>query len=52
VVKAALRTILVPRPRTSGIGGQPIRDADLLRWAREVVDAVVDRGTEATRSQQ
>ena len=47
VVKYALRTILVPRPRTSGIGGQPIRDQDLLRWAREVVDAVLDR--EATR---
>jgi transcription-repair coupling factor (superfamily II helicase) len=43
VVKDAVRTILVPRPRTSGIGGQPIRDADLLRWAREVVDAVIDR---------
>jgi transcription-repair coupling factor (superfamily II helicase) len=43
VVKDPLRTILVPRPRTSGIGGQPIRDAELLRWTREVVDAVLDR---------
>ncbi len=54
VVKQALGSILVPRPRTSGIGGQPIRDADLLRWAREVVDAVIDRDLDpsATRSQQ
>ncbi len=54
VVKQGIGTILVPRPRTSGVGGQPIRDADLLRWAREVVDAVIDREqeTSATRSQQ
>jgi transcription-repair coupling factor (superfamily II helicase) len=45
VVKDALRTILVPRPRTGALGGQPVRDVELLRWAREVVDAVVDRAT-------
>ena len=47
IVKDALHTILVPRPRTSGIGGQPIRDADLLRWARAVVDDVLDRAAPA-----
>ena len=52
VVKQATRSVLVPRPRTSGVAGQPIRDADLLRWAREVVDAVIDREPSATRSQQ
>ena len=25
------------------VGGQPLRDEALLDWAREVVDAVVDR---------
>ena len=43
VVKDNLRTILVPRPATAPIGGKPIRDEALLAWAREVVDAVVDR---------
>jgi transcription-repair coupling factor (superfamily II helicase) len=43
VVKDNLRTILVPRPTTAAIGGQPLRDEPLLAWVREVVDAVVDR---------
>jgi transcription-repair coupling factor (superfamily II helicase) len=43
IVKPGLRTMLVPRPTTAVIGGQPIRDEALLTWAREVIDAVVDR---------
>jgi transcription-repair coupling factor (superfamily II helicase) len=43
IVKDALRTILVPRPSTAAVGGQPLRDEALLAWAREVVDTVVDR---------
>jgi transcription-repair coupling factor (superfamily II helicase) len=43
IVKANLRTMLVPRPRTAVVGGQPIRDEALLAWAREVIDNVVDR---------
>ncbi|WP_148571518.1 transcription-repair coupling factor [Nocardioides caldifontis] len=43
VVKDNLRTILVPRPKTAAVGGQPLRDEPLLAWVREVVDAVVDR---------
>jgi transcription-repair coupling factor (superfamily II helicase) len=43
VVKEAARTILVPRPSTRPVGGQPIRDAELLTWVREVVDSVLDR---------
>ena len=39
VVKPAVRTILVPRPATGP--GQPLRDGALLRWARELLDAVV-----------
>jgi transcription-repair coupling factor (superfamily II helicase) len=43
IVKDNLRTILVPRPSTAPVAGQPIRDEALLTWVREVVDAVVDR---------
>ncbi len=41
VVKPTVRTILVPRPSTGRVGGQPLRDLDLLYWARDVVDAVL-----------
>jgi transcription-repair coupling factor (superfamily II helicase) len=43
IVKAPLRTILVPRPSTAVVAGRPLRDEELLDWAREVIDAVVDR---------
>jgi transcription-repair coupling factor (superfamily II helicase) len=42
VVKTTLRTILVPRPNTKPVGGQPIRDDALLSWARQVIDTVID----------
>ena len=42
IVKANLRTMLVPRPSTAVVGGTPIRDEALLTWARQVVDTVVD----------
>ena len=41
IVKPAIRTILVPRPTTARIGGTPLRDTDLLAWAREFVDALL-----------
>jgi transcription-repair coupling factor (superfamily II helicase) len=41
VVKPATRTILVPRPTTARVGGQPLRDRELLGWARELIDAVL-----------
>ncbi len=43
IVKDNVRTILVPRPTTAPVAGQPLRDEALLDWAREVVDTVVDR---------
>ena len=43
IVKDNVRTILVPRPTTAPVAGQPLRDEALLEWAREVVDSVVDR---------
>ena len=43
IVKDNVRTILVPRPSTAPVAGKPLRDEALLDWAREVVDAVLDR---------
>jgi transcription-repair coupling factor (superfamily II helicase) len=42
IVKAGLRTILVPRPSTAVVAGTPIRDEALLTWARTVIDTVID----------
>jgi transcription-repair coupling factor (superfamily II helicase) len=50
VVKPAVRTVLVPRPRTAPVAGQPLRDDALLTWCREVLDAVLDRPTVAAAS--
>jgi transcription-repair coupling factor (superfamily II helicase) len=41
LVKPATRTILVPRPMTARVGGQPVRDTALLEWLGELVDAVL-----------
>jgi transcription-repair coupling factor (superfamily II helicase) len=41
MVRPALRAIMVPVPVTARVGGRPLRDADVLRWARELVDAVL-----------
>ncbi len=43
IVKDNVRTMLVPRPSTAPVGGQPLRDEALLTWVREVVDAMLDR---------
>ncbi|MBO0890897.1 MAG: transcription-repair coupling factor [Acidothermales bacterium] len=42
VVKQPVRTVLVPRPRTPGIGGRPLRDRELLDWSRGVLDALFE----------
>lgn len=41
LVKPAVHQILVPKPMTARIGGQPLRDTALLNWARDLVDAVI-----------
>jgi len=50
VLKPAVRTMLVPVPKTSrggtqpgntAIGGQPLRDTELLAWCGEVVRSVL-----------
>jgi transcription-repair coupling factor (superfamily II helicase) len=43
ILKPGVRTMLVPRPVPTTVGGPPIRDEELLAWARQVVDSVVDR---------
>jgi transcription-repair coupling factor (superfamily II helicase) len=32
--------MLVPRPTTARVGGQPLRDLELLSWCRGVLDAM------------
>jgi len=41
LIKPATRTILVPRPMTARVGGQPVRDTALLDWLRDLADAVL-----------
>ena len=41
VLKPAVRTMLVPVPRTAVIGGQPLRDTELLAWCGEVIQSVL-----------
>ena len=41
LVKAPVRTMLVPRPQPAGFGAQPPRDEELLAWARQVIDGVI-----------
>ncbi len=42
IVKEGVRTMLVPRPSTAPVGGKPLRDEELLTWARTVIDAAID----------
>ncbi len=41
LVKPAVRSILVPQPKTARVGGKPLRDTAVLDWARELIDAVL-----------
>ena len=50
IVKAPVRTILVPRPQTAVVGGRPIAGIALLEWARQVIDAVIDPVTHPQES--
>src|SRR6476661_5027480 len=40
IVKDALGKILVPQPMTARVGGTPLRDDAVLRWASDLVRAV------------
>ena len=48
LVKPAVRTIVVPRPATAPLGGQPLRDTDLLTWAADLITAVLLPTMEST----
>jgi len=41
LVKDAVHTILVPRPMTARVGGQSLRDTAVLRWAIDLIHAVL-----------
>ena len=41
VLKPAVRTMLVPVPKTGPTGGQPLRDTELLAWCGEVIRPVL-----------
>jgi transcription-repair coupling factor (superfamily II helicase) len=41
LVKDAVGTMLVPRPATSPVGGQPLRGVELLTWAGKVIDDIL-----------
>jgi transcription-repair coupling factor (superfamily II helicase) len=41
ILKAAVSTMLVPVPKTAAIGGQPLRDTELLAWCGEVIRSVL-----------
>ena len=50
LVKDAVRTILVPRPMTARAAGQPLRDTAVLRWAIDLINAVLlDNVADAAR---
>jgi transcription-repair coupling factor (superfamily II helicase) len=40
VVKPALRSVLVPRPRSAVVGGEAVRDVAVLDWAGRVIEDI------------
>jgi transcription-repair coupling factor (superfamily II helicase) len=49
VYKQAAETLLVPVPKTKPLGGQPLRDLDLLKWCGDLVEAMFLEGQRAGR---
>ncbi|WP_145228132.1 transcription-repair coupling factor [Rudaeicoccus suwonensis] len=41
LVKPALHQILVPQPKTAPVGGQPLCNTDVLKWAAQLIEAVL-----------
>jgi transcription-repair coupling factor (superfamily II helicase) len=41
LVKPALHAILVPKPMTARVGGQPVRDREVLTWAADLIRSVL-----------
>ncbi|MFC9976897.1 transcription-repair coupling factor [Spirillospora sp. NPDC127200] len=40
ILKPATSTLLVPTPKTAPLGGRPLRDQELLKWATDLVEAL------------
>jgi transcription-repair coupling factor (superfamily II helicase) len=40
IIKPAVRTILVPRPATARVGGEALRDTEVVKWATELIESV------------
>ncbi len=49
--KAPVRTMLVPRPQPAGFGAPPPRDEEVLDWARQVIDSVIQPGESSQATQ-
>jgi transcription-repair coupling factor (superfamily II helicase) len=47
--KNVMNTVIVPRPATARVGGQPLRDTALLGWASDLIDALVEQPVGAAR---
>ncbi len=41
LLKPAIGTMLVPAPMTARVGGKPLRDVEVLTWARQLITAVL-----------
>jgi transcription-repair coupling factor (superfamily II helicase) len=52
LVKAAVRTILVPTPTSAQVGGSSLRDVALLHWCRDVIDTVLLDGVRLDEARQ
>ncbi|MFG2244575.1 transcription-repair coupling factor [Spirillospora sp. NPDC048823] len=48
ILKPATDTLLVPAPKTAPLGGRPLRDQELLRWATDLVEALFLEASPAT----
>jgi transcription-repair coupling factor (superfamily II helicase) len=40
ILKPATDTLLVPAPKTAPLGGRPLRDQELLKWAGDLVESL------------
>ncbi len=42
LVKPALHSVLIPKPKTARIGGRDLADAEVLTWAQGVLEAIFE----------
>ncbi|MBA3311280.1 MAG: transcription-repair coupling factor [Nocardioidaceae bacterium] len=46
IVKPGVQSVLVPRPTTARVGGQPLRDVAVLDWAGRVIEDISTRSVQ------